>query len=155
MPSTLTEQKAVTIYTQILRNIVERDMGNKTTYQDELDKCGRKFLGVHFKGVFASDLIPVLNGVKRYAIVNLDRSTETGSHWIGLAYNRDKIYVYDSFGRKSTKIIPSLWKSGNVSRVVDTQHDAEQQASELDCGQRCLAWLLFFDKWGASNALWI
>ena len=43
MPSTLTEQKAVTIYTQILRNIVERDMGNKTTYQDELDKCGRSW----------------------------------------------------------------------------------------------------------------
>jgi hypothetical protein len=155
MPSKLTEQKAVTIYTQILRNIVEKEMGDQTTYQDELDKCARKFLGVHFKGVYASDLIPVLNGVKRYAIVNLDRSTQAGSHWIALAYHSNKIYVYDSFGRQSTKIIPSLWTSGNVSTIVDAQHDAEQDMSEQDCGQRSLAWLMFFDNWGASNAILI
>jgi len=97
----------------------------------------------------------VLNGVKRYAIVNLDRSTQAGSHWIALAYHNNKVYVYDSFGRQSTKIIPSLWTSGNVSTIVDAQHDAEQDMSEQDCGQRSLAWLMFFDKWGASNAILI
>jgi hypothetical protein len=150
----MTDKGANWMYDKILRRIVIPLVGNETTYQNDLEKAGIKLLGSQFKGVFPSDKIPVLNDLKPYAIVNLDKSTESGSHWIAVAYGGDKTYIYDSFGRKATVIIPSIINSGN-GRIVNTDKDAEQKDEETNCGARALTFLVFFHKYGAKNAMFI
>ena len=151
------EAKAEQLYNEILKKQIYPLVGDKSTYMDDLDRVGRKLLGIKFKGVFPSDKIPKLNDLKPYCILNLDKSTESGSHWISLAklaenkpYENSSL-VYDSFGRSNKKIIPSLQKSGN-GIILDTDRDAEQEITQEDCGARCLAFLVFFDKYGVDVA---
>ena len=142
------EKQAEDFYNNYLTNTVYPLIGNKTTYLGELE-----LLRVKFKGVFPSDKIPKLNDLSPYCILNLDKSTESGSHWIALAKmpNSNDSLVYDSFGRDYRKIIPDLNLSGN-GRILNTDKDSEQEILETDCGARCLAWLLVFDKQGVDVA---
>jgi hypothetical protein len=147
------EKQAEDFYNQYLNNSVYPLIGNKTTYLGELEGAGKKLLKVKFKGVFPSDKIPKLNDLSPYCILNLDKSTESGSHWIALAKipNSNDSVVYDSFGRDHRKIIPNLNLSGN-GRINNTDNDSEQEILETDCGARCLAWLMVFDKQGVDVA---
>ena len=148
------EIKAEQLYKQILKTVVIPLVGDDVTYLTDLERIGHLMFGVHFKGVYPSDKIPKLNDLKKYCILNLDRSDEPGSHWVALAKTGNKTYFYDSFGRKNSKILKNLEFSGN-GRIIDTDKDVEQHFSENNCGARCCAWLLFFDRYGAKNAMLI
>lgn len=143
------ETYANLIYNIILKDIVEPLIGDKTTYMNDLEKIGKKMLGQKFIGVYPSDKIPTLKN-NEYAILNLDKSNESGSHWTAIAKKANKTHFYDSFGRKDN-IIKSLKKSGN-GKIINTDNDAEQKIEELNCGARSIAWILFFDKWGSKYA---
>lgn len=149
------ERYAMNIYNSILKD-VEKNVGNTSTYSTDLERYGKKRFGVHFKGVYASDRIPSLNTLQKFAIINADKSNEPGSHWIAIAHDPDKdiTYCYDSFGRKNTQILPGLKVSGN-GRIIDSDRDAEQHIMEENCGARCLAWLLFYDTYGSKASLLI
>ena len=153
MSNSTKEKNAEQLYNQILTKQIYPLTGDKSTYMDDLDRVGRKLLSIKFKGVFPSDKIPKLNDLKPYCILNLDKSTESGSHWIALAkiHGKNSSLVYDSFGRSNKKIIPALKNSGNGT-IVDTDRDAEQEIIETDCGARCLAWLVLLDKHGLEKA---
>ena len=84
--------------------------------------------------------------------IELDNSIEPGSHWVALAkLNKNESIIYDSFGRGYTQIIPKLRYSGN-GRIINTDDDAEQTIYENNCGQRCLAWLLYLKHYGSDKA---
>lgn len=140
-------------YNKILKSVKKR-VGGKTTYLGQLDRAGKDIFGSRFHGVYPSDKIPKLTDRKPYAILNLDRSDEPGSHWIALAKVGNNSIVYDSFGRHHTKIIPSLLYSGN-GKLISTDDDQEQHILATDCGARSLSWLEFLDKHGAENSLLI
>ena len=142
------EEYANLIYNTILKDVVEPLIGNKTTYMNDLENLGKKMLGQKFIGVYPSDKIPTLKN-NEYAILNLDKSNESGSHWVAIA-KKGKTHFYDSFGRKDN-IIKSLKNSGN-GKIINTDNDAEQKTKELNCGARCISWLLLFDKWGSKYA---
>jgi hypothetical protein len=147
------EVEAEKLYNHYLINKVYPLIGDKSTYLGELEGSGKKLLKVKFKGVFPSDKIPKLNDLTPYCILNLDKSTESGSHWIALAKLEDSnnCVIYDSFGRDYKEIIPNLNLSGN-GRIINTDKDQEQEISETDCGARCLAWLLVFNNHGSEIA---
>lgn len=108
-----------------------------------LEKYGDKYLGPKFMGVFARDQIPQLRG-GQCCIVNNQTQAQGGEHWLGLAMMRSgKLLLYDSFGRKN------FLKLGNS---VDTEHDYEQNESEENCGNRCLAFCSVFLKLGDRAA---
>jgi len=136
------------VYLNNLKDIQNNYTKNdRVTYLDQLYKIGRKMFGNKFHGVFPSDKIPKLNNIKRYCILNLDKSNEPGSHWVGLAKLKNgQTIFYDSFGRCHTKIIPDLNLSGN-GRIVNSEKDREQKIKEENCGQRCLAFLAVVDKY--------
>lgn len=141
-------------YNKILKDITDA-MGDKSTFMSELNGVGRKLLGVKFHGVYPSDKIPRLNDLSPYCILNLDKSNESGSHWVALAKLEDGASViYDSFGRDHMKIIPNLQYSGN-GRIIQPEDDSEQHVLQMDCGQRCCAFLVFLDRYGVKNALYI
>ena len=128
---------------------VEKKLGNETTFSNDLYNVAKSLLGNKFSGIFTADKLPRLTKTQPYAIVNLDSSWEEGSHWIALAKSGKKIVFYDSFGRPNTSILPLL-KGGNV---VNTEEDAEQEIQETNCGQRSIAWLLLFDRYGDKMAM--
>lgn len=147
------ERTANLNYNKILK-IIEKAIGNKSTYSDELEGVAKQLFGAKFKGVFPSDKIPILNGLCPYAIVNVDRSDQMGSHWMAICKNDNETILYDSFGRHDTKIIPSLRYTGN-GRIINTEKDPEQEIKEQNCGARCVAWLYLYDKFGKKQALLI
>ena len=150
MHKPISEKEIEKIYLDLLEHM-ESSLGNDITFSNDLEKLGSQILGNKFKGVFASDKIPKLDKLKPYAILNLDNSRQPGSHWIAIAHlNDSSAMIYDSFGRKSEKIIPAALNVYN--KVVDTQYDAEQHKSEDNCGQRSLAWLFLFDQYGPRSA---
>lgn len=134
-------------YRSLLREI-QKVMGSTTTSTHVLNSSGKILLGVKFKGAWPSDAVPRLrNG--DMAISNLDGSDGPGSHWVALAKTAGKTMVYDSFGRKARRIIPTLNKGGHST--VDTDLDVEQGKAQKNCGQRCLAALGVFQIYGAKG----
>lgn len=150
----MTEAYCNLLYNIVLKDIIEPLTGNNTTYQNDLLKIGKKLLGDKFKGVYPSDKIPKLNKKTPYAILNLDNSNETGSHWVAIVKKGKEIIFYDSFGREDTKIIPNLKNSGN-GKILNTDKDAEQKINEYDCGARCLSFLVFHNEWGDNYSMMI
>lgn len=142
-------KRAESLYFHVLTDIVEPLVGNRTTYSDHLHKSAARMLGHRFHGVYPSDEIPRLSVKQPYAILNVDKSYQPGSHWVAVAKTPAGVLVYDSYGRKTSKLIPSLSKSGN-GVVMDTEYDAEQTEEETNCGARVLAWLLVHDVWGSG-----
>lgn len=145
------KKRADQLNKEILQHIYTLIGSKNTTFGSQLEGAGKKLLGPKFKGVFPSDKIPKLNDLSKYAILNLDRSGEPGSHWIAIAKDDDDLFVYDSFGREHTKIIPNIRFSGN-GKIIDTDDDAEQGVLETSCGQRCLAFLYIFEHYGRDVA---
>ncbi len=129
----------------MLRYVENNVIGHRnTTGEDELLLAGRKLFGSMLQGVFAADelTVPRMLLNRQCCIVNLDERSSAGSHWIALAQDRRNILVYDSFGRHVVD-----------GDVLHTEEDAEQHVLELNCGQRCLAWLLVFYTLGGVAAL--
>jgi len=138
------------IYNEYVKKIISI-FGNKETTTTILNNIGYKLFKNKYKGTYASNQVPLLNNKQPYCIINVDKSNMQGSHWVAVAYKNKKVYVYDSFGRKTKSLIPHF----RYKIYQDTEYDPEQNKSEDNCGQRCLAWLLIFDKYGPKKALQI
>ena len=117
---------------------------SSTTGEDELKEMGLNLFGDLFRGVYAADelTVPRMLLTKQCCVVNMDERESSGSHWIALAQDGDDLLVYDSFGRSVVD-----------GDVIHTENDPEQSISEMNCGQRCLAWLCVFQRFGGDAAL--
>lgn len=123
------------------------------TMTSELDKIGKKLFKNKYIGTFAQDELPDAIYEKNnnlYAIINVDTKLMSGSHWVAIAGlpNSTKILVFDSFGRASKTLLPTL----KQTNVINTDLDAEQKQIQESCGQFSIAWLIFLDKYGFKNA---
>lgn len=119
----------------------------------ELQNFCTSLFGKRFKGVYASDKLPILLK-NQSSIINTDPSDKAGKHWIALCRGSDgTMYFYDSFARDMDKIMPMIRKKfKNITFRYDTL-DKEQKASEFNCGANCIAWIMMFHKFGGSNAV--
>jgi len=135
-------------------NDIQGLIGNEVTTGGMLDFVCRSIFGTKFHGVYAQDLIPKkLSKARPYCIANLDTSDQSGSHWVAIARvggnrSQGQYMVYDSFGRDHTTILTSL----RLKNVINTDPDSEQHPLQMDCGQRCIAWLLVLHYYGADVA---
>lgn len=147
------KKKAESYYKKALKRAVKL-VGNKTTYDHQLDFAGKKLFGKRFLGVTTSDHIPETIPKDNMLIINLDSSKESGSHWVAAVKDKDTgtILVYDSFGRKTHEILPSIYGNRDKEEIQDTEHDAEQKKKETNCGARCLAFLIVYDELGYDFA---
>ena len=91
------------------------------------------------------------NTTRKYAILNLDTSGETGSHWVAYAREGPSVHhLYDSFGRMANDIVPMLTNKLSKSgiRLIHDTEDAEQMDEQEDCGARSLAYLYAYEHFG-------
>jgi len=63
----------------------------------------------YFIGVYPSDMLPRVKSLPMGFIVNVDGSSEPGSHWLSIFISRSGLgYFFDSFGRR-----PNVYKMYN------------------------------------------
>jgi len=108
-------------------------MGKGETETDELEMVCKALFGSQFVGVVASD---EFSGKKHgYYIINLDRHTQPGSHWVGCIRpeNTDYAIIYDTYGREVF---------GGASQWHYVDPIVQEGVSGSDCGQRCVAFLV-------------
>ncbi len=152
----MSERKAAeAAYLKVLDERIYPILGRYTTWSRDLNRLGLQTFGLRFAGTFPSDKLPNLSDSMPYALLNLDKSTEGGSHWIAIAKypSETKFMVYDSYGRPTKQIIPCVLEK--YKNVVATDPDPEQGILEEDCGARSFAWLVFFDRAGPTAAKYI
>ena len=114
---------------------------DEKTFGDDLEKVCKNLFGDRFVGIFASDEeYPEEGGL---CIVNVDKKSEPGSHWIAIA---DGLY-YDSFQRDSEELIDNELCEAKVSKGI------VQDVKENDCGQRCIAFLCVYYYHGCEEVL--
>jgi hypothetical protein len=132
--------------------IIYKLLNNRgTTNNIELSRLCQELFGTKFHGVYPSDRIPKLDIHRKYCILNLDKSTETGSHWVGCILDNDIIYIFDTYNRSVKQILPAIYKFKNNTIRKGEKHVLEKDTG-TDCGERCIAWLLLVDKYGIDIA---
>ena len=68
-------------------------------YEHQIETVLQFELGAQFNGVFARDTLP-LNKKNGAYVINFDKNSEPGSHWIAVYVNDSDVEYFDSFGRK-------------------------------------------------------
>jgi len=139
-------------------NIYTNKYGVKhTTYSDTLSDICKYELGCKFNGVYSVDDFPVnsLQSNSLFSIVNTQKSTQKGNHWVAIYTTPTRYYIYDSFGRKSTHILKPLVKRLKKTNktIIDSHYSSEQHINEKNCGLKCLSWLMCVKKYGIYTAI--
>lgn len=143
------------IYFGLYKDMIRLFKHKSTTTNSELDKIGKSLFSNKYLGTFPQDKLPneIYNKPSRFAIINTDLQGSKGEHWVAVAGlpNSNKVMVFDSFGRKSKILLPTLLQKN----IIDTDYDKEQQIYQLSCGQYSMAFLLFFHIYGSGCAKFI
>ena len=92
----------------------------------------------NFKGPFMRDELPSTPQHQECGIVNFNKSTEPGSHWVCFLKDGDKRIYFDSFGQKAPTEIQKYLKTKeefqNDAPVIQRNTDIVQEI----CGQLCI-----------------
>ena len=144
---------AANAFFQKVSKLLIKRFGKSGLYNDTIDKYGIKAFGSKWNGCHSQDQIVWGIG---YQIINVDTSKKKGSHWVGLYITKGRVYVYDSFGRPTPKLLKILTKQAKTRgiKIIDSERDPEQfgELSEI-CGQLTMAWLQTIKQLGIKSAL--
>ena len=134
---------------------MKRTLGQGMTFGDELNKHMKKKFPKLYFGIFSQDTIPRRIPRKCYLIVNVDKRSQSGSHWLGLYKNGKNVWVFDTFARKSSKLVPFLVKQFNKQqiRVIDTHRGKDQTDAQEDCGHRVISFFMMVKKYGIRKTV--
>lgn len=85
------------------------------------------------------DTLPNYPKSRESAIINLERSSDKGSHWVCYVKNKNVVHYFDSFG--NLKPPPELLKYFQGIKVLYNRQRYQAWNTEI-CGQLCLKYLL-------------
>ena len=106
---------------------------NKPSSNFELEDAVRKLNIPSFRGVFLLDTLPRKPNKKECGIVNFDKSSGPGTHWVAWYKNgKTKIY-FDSYG-----VQPPIEVVEYRGSPIRYNTDQVQPVGELFCGHLCL-----------------
>jgi hypothetical protein len=89
--------------------------------------------------ILYKDELPLLrfkNGL--HIILNLASENHSGTHWVSLVTNKNKVYYFDSFGAIPTE---SVFTFSKGRKIVYNDYQI-QHFNETDCGQLSLYFLI-------------
>jgi len=134
------------------REIIEL-VGEGPMTNIDIDQICKSHFGKEYIGTFPQDKIPL--NKKGYAIINVDREGKPGSHWVALVFSNSHCYIFDSFGRYSSKLLPILIKNLKHKHIIaiDSKHNKEQAENTDICGQLSIAFLMTVEKFGIENVI--
>lgn len=137
------------------KKIFIRKLGKKALYDNQLTAEGKALFGNRYLGTFSQNNIPL--NKTGYLIANVDTVGLAGTHWVAIYSTPKTFYIYDSFGRQTTNLLPVLEHQLNTKKVkyLDSNYRPEQFGTTEICGQLCLAWLCVVKEHGVRKALTI
>ena len=95
----------------------------------------------NFKGCFMRDELGTPSK-KECGIVNFNKSTEPGSHWVAYFKDGDKRIYFDSFGQvipiEIQKYLKTKEEFKNDAPVIQRNTDIVQKPNTEICGHLCL-----------------
>ena len=130
------------------------EVGKKALSDEQLNTLGKQYIGKKYIGTFAQDKLPTTSG---YMIVNVDTSKNINTnkcHWVAIYQTAKTLYVYDSFGRSTSFILPIIFKR-NKKKIVESKLDPEQYGDTELCGHLALSFLCVANDLGIRKALTI
>ena len=149
----VSEQETKKLFLKYKKNLLS-EFGNKALYGSQINDICENLLGGRFKGVYAIDNVDL--NKQGYCIVNTDKKSGKGEHWISLYITKKNVYYYDSFSRPSKKLIKLLddriTKKG-LKIIQSDPTDIEQKGFSEVCGVLCISWLLVCKNLGIRNAM--
>ena len=88
----------------------------------------------HFRGVFSHDTLPKLINEQESGVINLDKQSGEGSHWVAYcSTDQSNIVYFDSFGLPPSDSISAYLKGKNHNLLFNSSQF--QQMTELPiCG---------------------
>jgi hypothetical protein len=103
---------------------------------------------IQYGGCFSSHLLNNKNFKNnKFWILNLDKPSGKGSHWILVSTIGKTNMYYDSFGGPPTKNIEKLLLGSKKNFVMNPLFDNDQRINSITCGYFCiLVALLLLDK---------
>lgn len=132
-----------------------KHLGKHALTDVEVSDMGKKMFGKKYIGTYPVDRVPLSkNG---YMIINTDKYGNPGIHWVGGIKKGHTFYIYDSFGRKGSKILKPLTDKLKLKgiKIVNSDLDNEQRGKSEVCGHLCLSWLYVAHELGINYALLI
>ena len=120
-----TQTLQLKLFIEYKKELVMR-LGKKALYDDVITREATKMLGDKYLGTFSQDTIRL--DKPGYVVMNVDTVKQDGSHWVGLYITTKTVYIYDSYGRHSEKLLPLLEKQIDKKKLssIDSCHLAEQ-----------------------------
>jgi len=112
----------------------------------ELEKLAKNILGKSFLGVYPSDSMPAIKNFKSTSIIfNLSKHSEAGTHYIAVFFNNNKIFYFDSYGKKLTNY--NIKKNLSQFNLPIYYHKRTiQHKSSIFCSLFALAYLKVTQK---------
>lgn len=113
---------------------------NRALYDYELVKYAKRLRIPYFRGVYMRNSLPQSPPHHREcAIVNLDLSTNSGTHWVAYRKNGRLVDYFDSFGnlKPPKELVQYLGK--NIKILYNS--DRYQNYNQTNCGRLCLDFL--------------
>ncbi len=134
------------------------DFGKKALDDETLTELGRNIFGDKYIGTFAQDKYPM--NKHGFAIVNKDTSKKINTddaHWVAIYSTRTRLYIYDSFGRHTSFVLPIIYEKAQKhnKKIYESKRDAEQFGYSEICGHLATAWLCVVKELGVRKALTI
>jgi len=91
-----------------------------------------------FIGVFSRDKLPLRPKFRESAIINLDKESGTGTHWVAYRKIGKQVKYYDSFGNLTPPIeLQKYFEGCNIEYNYNTY----QKYNTTNCGHLCLQFL--------------
>ena len=118
------EKEVLSFFNKTKKNIINQ-YGSNGLDNFQIDEIGKKYLKNKFKGTYSVDKVPLKVGLY---IVNTDKANKPGLHWVAVKQTKTKIYIYDSFSRKSTKILKILNDKAVKKglKIIDVNTETDQ-----------------------------
>ena len=148
----MTECQAESLFRKYKKDMIKK-LGRTATTDAQLTCVGKELFGKRYIGTFSQDTIPF--GRSGMLIANTDPRNKPGKHWVAMVTTPKTIYVYDSYGRPTSKLLKILTKNAkdrNIKIVDSDTSDAEQRNSDI-CGALCLSFLLVVKSLGVLAAI--
>ena len=115
---------------------------DKSLSNFELIKYAKELNISDFRGVYMRDELPKKTWKKECGIVNFNKSTEPGTHWVAYYKDGKNRFYFDSYGQvilqEVTDYLKTETEKQNDEAVIARNTDIVQNFNTQVCGHLCL-----------------
>jgi len=92
-----------------------------------------------FQGVFSQGQPGLKLKKNSFLILNLDKPTSQGTHWVLASSLSNKLIYANSFGLAPDPEIIKIMRGNKATQVIQYSTEDEQPISSSECGEWCIA----------------